>query len=141
MCLFSEGIDYHAVDEEVVFGFDEDSKSVLIPFTDDDGVLEPNKTFEVYLSASPGVFISPIAYVTATILNDDILLPGLCCGVHVYIYIYNEYTCIYIYIYVYKNRAHYIAMVVVEEEKKSGINKKYLNSTNNLNRIPACAQP
>ena len=79
MPFFSEGIDYHAVDEEVVFGFDEDSRSVLIPFTDDDGILEANKTFEVYLSASPGVFISPIAYVIATILNDDVLLPGLHC--------------------------------------------------------------
>ena len=53
------------------------SKRILIPFTDDDILPEANKTFEVYLSASPGVFISPIAYITATILNDDLPLPGL----------------------------------------------------------------
>jgi hypothetical protein len=70
-----EGIDYFAVDEEVIFSSDEMLKSVLIPFTDDDVLPEANKTFEVYLSASPGVLISPIAYVTATILNDDIPVP------------------------------------------------------------------
>ena len=77
--FFAEGVDYLAVDEEVVFGSDEVSKQVLVPFTEDDIVPESNKTFEVYLSASLGVFISPIAYATATILNDDLFpLQGLC---------------------------------------------------------------
>ena len=77
--FFAEGIDYLAVDEEVIFASDEVSKHILVLFTEDDIVPESNKTFEVYLSASPGVFISPIAYVTATILNDDLLPPqGMC---------------------------------------------------------------
>ena len=84
--FFAEGIDYFAVDEEVIFSSDEMLKSVLIPFTDDDVLPEANKTFEVYLSASPGVLISPIAYVTATILNDDIPVPGLC------LYLYTLYV-------------------------------------------------
>ena len=54
------------------------SKTVLISLTTDDRFPEANKTFEVYLSASPGVFISPVAYATVTILNDDIPVPGLC---------------------------------------------------------------
>ena len=79
LVFFAEGVDYLAVDEEVIFGSDEVSKQVLVPFTEDDIVPESNKTFEVYLSASLGVFISPIAYATATILNDDLLpLQGLC---------------------------------------------------------------
>ena len=87
--FFAEDIDYRGVDEEIIFGPDEVSKGVLIPFTGDDVLPEANKTFEVYLSASPGVFISPNAYVTATILNDDIPVPGLYSYMHTLVYGYN----------------------------------------------------
>ena len=87
--FFAEGIDYHGVDEEIVFSPDEVSKGVLIPFTEDDVLPEANKTFEVYLSASPGVFISPNAYVTATILNDDMPVPGLYSYMHTLVYRYS----------------------------------------------------
>lgn len=51
----------------------------------DDVFPEANKTFEVYLSASPGVFISPLGYVSATILNDDPELTGtVSCTIHIF---------------------------------------------------------
>ena len=62
--------------EEVHFGVDENMKTVAIPLAEDDVLPEVNKTFEVYLSASQGVFISPFGYASAIILNDDPPLPG-----------------------------------------------------------------
>lgn len=59
---------------------DEDQKAVGIPLAEDDVFPEENKTFEVYLSASQGVFISPFGYASAVILNDDPPLPGMCVG-------------------------------------------------------------
>ena len=62
--------------EEVHFEANEDEKVVAIPLAEDDVFPEGNKTFEVYLSASQGVFISPFGYAFAVILNDDPPLPG-----------------------------------------------------------------
>lgn len=75
--FLADGTDYFAVDVELVFRSEEVSKMVQIPLANDDIFPEANKTFEVYLGASPGVFISPIGYVSAIILNDDPPLPGL----------------------------------------------------------------
>ena len=63
---------------EVHFNPNEDFKLIQIPLADDDIFFEANKTFEVYLVSSPGVYISPIGYVSAVILNDDLPLPGEC---------------------------------------------------------------
>ena len=60
------------VDKDIRFGSSEIVKVIQIPLAEDDIFPEANKTFEVYLSASQGVFISPIAYVSAVILNDDL---------------------------------------------------------------------
>ena len=60
----------------VTFEPDETSKLVSIPLLEDDVFPESNKTFEVYLTGSPGVLISPIGYAYATILNDDAPLRG-----------------------------------------------------------------
>ena len=45
---------------------------------EDDIFPAPNKTFEVYLASSPGVYLSPFTYTVVTILNDDPDLPGMC---------------------------------------------------------------
>ena len=85
------GIDFLPLEMEVIFAADEVSKSVQIKLTDDDVFPEANKTFEVYLLASPGVYISPTGYASAIILNDDSPLPGLCVvhftGIHCGTYI------------------------------------------------------
>ena len=60
------------VDKDIRFGSSEVVKVIQIPLAEDDIFPEANKTFEVYLSASQGVFISPIGYVSAVILNDDL---------------------------------------------------------------------
>ena len=61
---------------DVEFPAGTDSMVVSVPFTTDDIFPEEDKVFEVYLGASPGVYISPIAYVNVTIENDDPPLPG-----------------------------------------------------------------
>lgn len=72
-------MDYTAVNENLIFKGEEVSKEIEIKLATDDIFPEPNKTFEVYLSASSGVYISPIGYMTATILNDDPELTGTVC--------------------------------------------------------------
>ena len=64
------------MERNVTFSSSEVSKSVLIQLAEDDVFPEANKTFQVYIRASPGVYISPNAYVTAMILNDDAELRG-----------------------------------------------------------------
>ncbi|CAI8026301.1 Deleted in malignant brain tumors 1 protein [Geodia barretti] len=68
-------VDYFPIDTEVVFDPDESSKLVSINLPEDDVFPEANKTFEVYITATPGVLISPIGFAYATILNDDEPLP------------------------------------------------------------------
>lgn len=75
--FFVADIDYFPVDTEVVFDLEESSKLISIKLPEDDVFFEANKTFEVYLTATPGVFISPIGFAYATILNDDEPLTGL----------------------------------------------------------------
>ena len=70
-------MDYFPVDTEVVFNPDESSKLISINLAEDDVFPEANKTFEVYLASTPGVFISPVGFAFATILNDDEPLTGL----------------------------------------------------------------
>ena len=61
---------------DIVFPAGTNSMVVSVPFTADDIFHEEDKVFEVYLGASPGVFISPIAYANVTIENDDPLFLG-----------------------------------------------------------------
>ena len=75
--FFIADIDYFPVDTEVIFDLEESSKLISIKLPEDDVFFEANKTFEVYLTATPGVFISPIGFAYATILNDDEPLTGL----------------------------------------------------------------
>lgn len=70
-------VDYTPIDMAVVFESNESSKVIQILLTEDDVFPEENKTFEVYLTATPGVYVSPFAYALATVLNDDEPLPGL----------------------------------------------------------------
>ena len=51
---------------------------------EDDIFPAPNKSFEVYLASSPGVYLSPFTYTVVTILNDDPDLPGMCVCVCAY---------------------------------------------------------
>lgn len=82
-------MDYTAVNKEIVFKGEEISEDIEIKLAADDVFPETNKTFEVYLSASPGVFISPPGYVSATILNDDPELTGtVSCTVYIFHIIY-----------------------------------------------------
>ena len=69
-------VDFLEVDMDIVFPAGTNSMVVSVPFTADDIFPEEDKVFEVYLGASPGVFISPIAYVNITIENDDPLFLG-----------------------------------------------------------------
>ena len=45
------------------------SVDVEVPLRQDDIFPGEDKVFEVYLGASPGVFVSPIAYTNVTIIN------------------------------------------------------------------------
>ena len=74
--LYLAGVDYMEVEEDLQFESNEVVKVIQIPLAKDDVFPEANKTFEVYLSASQGVFISPIGYVSAVILNDDLPIAG-----------------------------------------------------------------
>ena len=76
--IYTADEDYIPIDIEVIFERDETYKLVSIPLTEDDLFPENNKTFEVYLAGSPGVFISPIGHAFITILNDDAPLEGWC---------------------------------------------------------------
>ena len=49
---------------------------VTIPLAPDDVFPEPDKTFEVFLGPIEGVYVTPFAAATVTILNDDDDLPG-----------------------------------------------------------------
>lgn len=95
--LTPDGIDYFSMERDVTFRSSEVSKSVLIQLTDDDVFPEPNKTFQVYIRASPGVYLSPTAYVTARILNDDEQLRGCyaCCSCR-FLGIQHNIMCIHI---------------------------------------------
>lgn len=70
-------MDYTGLTRSVRFNRDENTKIIEIPLAEDDVFPEVNKTFEVYLTAAEGVYISPTAYVSAVILNDDPPLPGI----------------------------------------------------------------
>ena len=74
----SAGVDYVAVNVTVAFLPGQITQEVRVSLAEDDIFPEPNKTFEVYLAASPGVYLSPITYTVVTILNDDPDLPGMC---------------------------------------------------------------
>ena len=74
----SAGVDYVAVNVTVAFLPGQTTQEVRVSLAEDDIFPEPNKTFEVYLAASPGVYLSPITYTVVTILNDDPDLPGMC---------------------------------------------------------------
>ena len=68
-------MDYSIVDTVVEFATGEVTVEVPVEIQNDI-FPEENKTFEVYLAASPGVYLAPITYTTVRILNDDPDLPG-----------------------------------------------------------------
>ena len=74
--LFIVGKDFINTSKVVHFKLGETKSAVKIPLADDDIFPEENKTFEVYLTASQGVFIYPNGYAQAVIFNDDRPLPG-----------------------------------------------------------------
>ena len=73
------GVDYSTVDRNVEFAPGEVTREVQVRIQNDI-FPEENKTFEVYLAASPGVYLHPITYTTVRILNDDPDLPGEACN-------------------------------------------------------------
>ncbi len=89
-------MDYRFVDRTVEFAAGETRQEVPVRIFDDI-FPEENRTFEVILSCSPGVYISPHSYTTVKILNDDPDLPGVCMCVCAYIYVY---ICFYVHMYV-----------------------------------------
>ena len=60
------------------FSSGETTKEFRVLLGEDDIFPAPNKSFEVYLASSPGVYLSPFTYTVVTILNDDPDLPGMC---------------------------------------------------------------
>ncbi len=84
--ICSAGVDYFPVDETVEFAAGETSREVLVGIPDDI-FPETNKTFEVFLACSPGVYLSPYSYTTVRILNDDPDLPGVCVHVCVHAFV------------------------------------------------------
>ena len=73
----SAGVDYVDINVTVDFLPGETTQEVRVSLAEDDIFPEPNKMFEAYLAASPGVYLSPITYTLVTILNDDPDLHGM----------------------------------------------------------------
>ena len=70
------GEDYFNVSTVVSFAPEQSQATVTVLLAPDDVFPEPNKTFELFLSPSEGIYITPFAAATVTILNDDPDLPG-----------------------------------------------------------------
>ena len=72
------GEDYNAVNASVIF--EPRSENIIQEFigtlAPDDVFPEANKSFEIFLTASPGAYLFPDTVVMVTILNDDPPLPG-----------------------------------------------------------------
>ena len=70
------GEDFIEVEMDVLFPAQMDSVIVEVPLGPDDIFPGEDKVFEVYLGASPGVFVSPTAHVDVIIVDPDPPLPG-----------------------------------------------------------------
>ena len=70
------GEDYIAFNTSIVFGPEERLKTIQVQLAPDDVFPEGNKSFDIFLTASPGVYLSPTTVINVTILNDDLALPG-----------------------------------------------------------------
>ena len=70
------GEDFKEFKQTVTFEPTQTVVTVTVPLAPDDVFPEPDRTFELFLSAAEGVFIFPFAAATVTILNDDPDLPG-----------------------------------------------------------------
>ena len=62
---------------EVFFDAGQLARNISLPFIDDI-FPEEDETFEILLTTSPGVFLSPYTRTVVTITNDDPDLPGGC---------------------------------------------------------------
>ena len=70
------GEDYIAFNTNIVFEPEERLKTIQVQLAPDDVFPEGSKSFDIFLTASPGVYLSPTTVVNVTILNDDPALPG-----------------------------------------------------------------
>ena len=59
-----------------MFGPEERLKTIQVQLAPDDVFPEGSKSFAIFLTAAPGVYLSPTTVVNVTILNDDPALPG-----------------------------------------------------------------
>ena len=64
-----------STEADVFFDVGQTSQNVSLSFVDDI-FPENDETFEVLLTASPGVFLSPLTRTMVTIYNEDANLPG-----------------------------------------------------------------
>ena len=69
-------IDYSEFSEIITFEPQQSIVQVNVILSEDDVFPEPDKVFELFLSPSEGVFITPFAAATVTIINQDPDLPG-----------------------------------------------------------------
>ena len=73
---------------DVVFPPQVTSVDVEVPLGLDDIFPGEDKVFEVYLGATPGVFVSPTAHTIVTIIDPDPPLPGrstvVCLFIHIH---------------------------------------------------------
>ena len=79
------GEDFQAVKMDVTFLSGVTEVMVSVPLIDDPFPEQDFETFEVVLSASPGVLIGSPSFVTFTIMDDDPPLPGVCVCACVYV--------------------------------------------------------
>ena len=71
MYTHAAGVDFMEVEMDVFFPPQVTSVDVEVPLGLDDIFPGEDKVFEVYLGASPGVFVSPTAYTNVTIINSE----------------------------------------------------------------------
>ena len=70
------GEDYEAVNTSIMFDPQNSIQEFVGRLALDNVFPEANKSFEIFLTASPGAYLSPDTAVTVTILNDDPPLPS-----------------------------------------------------------------
>ena len=76
LCFHAAGVDFVEVEMDVLFPAQVASVNVEVPLGLGDTFPGEDRVFEVYLGATPGVFVSPTAYTTVTIIHPYPTRPG-----------------------------------------------------------------
>ena len=91
-CSCTAGEDFVQTSLIVNFAPNQESALAMIPLVDD-VFAEVVEQFEVFIAASPGVFVDSPAFATVNVMDFDPPLPGVCVCVCLCIYIF---VCVYV---------------------------------------------